>query len=92
MSKFWKTVKELAVSGHIHVALALGISIIVLAYVSKRVLPEPMAPIYLSITSLIMLMYETLIGSKKKTRLTNSIYWVLAIFIATAIIIFIHLP
>ena len=47
-------IKELLISGHIHVALALGISIIVLSYVSKRVLSTPMKPLYQSITPLIM--------------------------------------
>jgi hypothetical protein len=34
-------IKELFKSGHTHVALALGISIIAMSYVSKHVLPEP---------------------------------------------------
>ena len=84
-------VKELLKSGHIHVALALGASIIVLAYFSKRVLDEPMRPIYHSITSFFMLGYETLIGTKKKTRFTNSLYWVSAIIVVTVIIIIVHL-
>jgi len=83
--------KELLKSGHIHVALALGISIIVLSYVSKRILPEPMEPLYLSITSLIMVAYEAALGTKKNHPLTKSIYWVLAIVTATAIIIILHL-
>ena len=29
-------------SGHIHISLATGISIIVMAYASSRILPEPM--------------------------------------------------
>ena len=84
-------IKELVKSGHIHVALALGISIIALAYVSKRMLAEPISPLYLGIPSFIMLAYETLLGSKKKTNLTHSIYWVIAIVLATAIIIGLHL-
>ena len=38
MSKFKEAIK----SPHIHIALAMGFSIIVMAYFSKRILPEPM--------------------------------------------------
>jgi hypothetical protein len=85
------SVSRLLHSGHIHVALALGASIIVLALVSKRVLPEPMDPLYLSITSLIMLGYETVVGTKKYRRLERSVYWVLAIVLATTLIILLHI-
>ena len=82
--------KELLRSGHIHVSLALGISIIVLAYVSKRMLPAPMEPIYLSMTSLLMAGYEAVASRKKYKRLAKSWYWVVAIFAATVVIILIH--
>jgi len=84
-------IKELLKSGHIHVATALGISIIVLAYFSKRIMPEPLEPIYLSITSLIMLGYEVVVGMKKHKKLEKSIYWVMAIIIATIVIIIFHI-
>ena len=84
------TFKELIKSGHIHVALALGISIIVLAYVSKRVLPVPIRPLYLSVTSLIMAAYEAAANLKKYERFAKSIYWVIAILLATVVIILIH--
>jgi hypothetical protein len=86
-----KALKNLIKSGHIHVALALGASIIVLAYVSKRALPTPMKPIYLGVTSLIMVAYEAVAGTKKDHVLSRSIYWVSAIVLATAIIILTHL-
>ena len=78
-------------SGHIHVSLALGISIIGLAYVSKRLLEEPIKALYLGIPSFIMLAYETLIGMKKYPRLTKAIYWVIAILLATGLIIMAHM-
>ena len=82
--------KEILRSGHIHVSLALGISIIVLAYVSKRMLPAPMEPIYLSMTSLLMAGYEAVENRKKYKRFAKSWCWVLSIFAATVVIIFIH--
>jgi len=84
-------IKEFLKSGHIHVALALGASIIILSYVSKRVLPTPMRPIYLGITSLIMVAYEAVAGSKKANSLKKSNYWVLLIALATFIIILRHM-
>jgi hypothetical protein len=49
-----------------------------------------MEPIYLSITSLIMVLYEAVVGSNKFKRITKSIFWVVAILLATGIIILIH--
>lgn len=77
-------------SGHIQVSLALGFSIIVLAYVSKRVLDIPMRSIYLSITSLIMAGYEAVANIKKYERYARPVYWVLAILSVTLVIILMH--
>jgi hypothetical protein len=83
--------RELIRSGHIHVSLALGVSIILLAYVSKHLLDTPIKSLYLAVPSFIMLGYETLIGTKKYPRLTKSVYWVVAILLVTTIIIIAHL-
>ena len=83
-------IKDFFRSGHIQVSLALGFSIVVLAYVSKRVLDVPMRSIYLSITSLIMAGYEAVANIKKYERYATPIYWVLAILTATLVIILIH--
>ena len=77
-------------SGHIQVSLALGFSIIVLAYVSKRVLDLPMRSIYLSITSRIMAGYEAVANIKKYERYARPVYWVLAILSVTLVIILLH--
>ena len=84
-----KKLKELLKSGHIHVSLALGTSIIVLAWFSKRVLAEPLSYMELSICGLIMLGYETVAQNKKTANawFTRSIYWVIAILIAMVLII-----
>jgi hypothetical protein len=88
-----KKIIELLKSGHIHVATALGISIIVLAYFSKRILDEPLSYMELSICGLIMLGYETVVQSKKTTDawFAKSIYWVIAIFLAMIIIIVLNI-
>ena len=50
MSKF----KEIAKSPHIQIALATGFSIIIMAYVSKKILFEPMDTIPLAIPPFFM--------------------------------------
>lgn len=84
------SVKDFFRSGHIQMALALGLSIIVLAYFSKRVFDTPIRPLYLSITSLIMAGYEAVANQKKYRHLAKTTYWVPAILLATLIIILIH--
>lgn len=87
MSKLKKIVK----SPHIQIALATGFSIIIMAYVSKRILPEPMGSIPLAIPPLFMVLYEALIGRYKNSKICATWYWVLAILLSTALIIAIHL-
>jgi len=83
MSKLTETLK----SGHIHIALATGISIVVMAWVSKRVLPEPISYLHLAIPPFLMSIYEGLVSSKKYAPYSKTVYWVAAIFAATLIVI-----
>lgn len=67
--------------------MATGISIIVMAYVSRRVLPEPMGYLYLAFPPFLMTIYEALSGNKKRVKYCKTPYWVAAIFLATIIVI-----
>jgi hypothetical protein len=87
MSKFKKLIK----SPHIHIALATGFSIIIMAYVSKKILTEPMGSIPLSIPPLLMLLYESLLGRYKNSRILTTWYWLLAILGSTVLIIMIYM-
>jgi len=87
MSKF----NELIKSPHIHIALVTGFCIIIMAYVSKKVLPEPMGSIPLAIPPLLMVIYEALSGRYKNSRICTTWYWLVAIFISTALVIVIHM-
>jgi len=84
-------IKELLKSPHIQIASAAGASIIILAYVSKRILPQPMAKIPMAIPPFLMVIYESLYGKYKNTRLCTTWYWVVAISAATALVIGFHL-
>jgi hypothetical protein len=84
--------KDFFKSGHIHVALATGASIILLAFFSKRVLSEPIGNLSRSGPPFLMVIYESLTSIKKykSKKWMKSIYWVLAILIATATVILVH--
>jgi len=82
--------KEFFKSPHIQIALATGISIVVMTYFSKRVLQEPIGYIQMAIPPFIALVYENVLNKFKKKKVATAWYWVIAIFVATALIIVLH--
>ena len=87
MSKIFEFLK----SPHILIALATGISIIVIAYFSKRVLQQEIGYLPSAIPPFIMVIYESLLQKYKHRHFLNVWYWVGAIFVSTLIVILIHL-
>ena len=81
--------KELLKSPHIQIALATGVSIVVMAYFSKRVLPEPIGYFQMAIPPFIALVYENVLNKHKNKKIATAWYWVIAILFATALIILI---
>ena len=79
--------KELLKSPHIQISLATGVSIIVLAYFSKKILPEPIGYLPLAIPPFIATIYEAVAAKKKNKKITTTWYWVAAILFATALVI-----
>ncbi len=86
-----KKLKELIKSPHIQIALATGVSIIVMAYVSKRMLSEPIGYISLAIPPFLATIYEAVLNRYKDSRICTTWYWIVAIFIATAVVIVFHM-
>jgi hypothetical protein len=82
--------KKLFKSPHIHISLAAGSSIIILAYVSKRVLPEPIGYLPLAIPPFLATIYESVLSKHEGKRICTTWYWVVAILIATALVIAFH--
>jgi len=82
--------KELLKSPHIQIALATGICIIVMAYFSKRILPEPIGYLPIAIPPFIASIYEAVAAKHKNKKIATTWYWVTAIFISTALVIFIY--
>ena len=87
MSKF----KEELKSPHIYIALATGFSIIILAFVSKRVLPEPIGYLSLAMPPIIATIFESLYSRYKDSKFCTTWYWVVAILAATAFVIIFHM-
>lgn len=83
MSKFKEEIK----SPHIKIALATGISILIMAYVSKRVLPEPLGYLQLAIPPFIATIFEGIYSRYKDSKICTTWYWIVAIFFATALVI-----
>ena len=83
--------KELIKSPHIQIALATGLSIIILAYVSKRMLAEPIGYLSLAIPPFLATIYESLLSKEKYSKFCKTWYWVVAIFVATALVIIFHM-
>ena len=87
MSKF----KEELKSPHIYIALATGFSIIILAFVSKRVLLEPIGYLSLAMPPFIATIFESLYSRYKDSKICTTWYWVVAILAATAFVIIFHM-
>ena len=83
-------IKDFFKSPHIQIALATGLSIVVMAYFSKRVLPEPIGYLPMTIPPFIALIYENVLNKNKKKKVATAWYWVIAIFAVTALIIILH--
>ena len=84
------TIKNLLKSPHIQIALATGFCIIVLAYFSKRILPEPIGYLPLAIPPFIASIYEAVAAKHKNKKIATTWYWVTAILFSTALVIFIY--
>lgn len=80
-------VRNLLKSPHIHISLATGISILILAYFSKKILPEPIDYLPLAAPPFIMTVFEAILAKHKGKKITTTWYWVVAILIATALVI-----
>jgi predicted histidine transporter YuiF (NhaC family) len=86
-----KTIKELSKSPHIQISIATGISILVIAYFSKYVLPKPIGYLPTAIPPFFMVIYEAVATKYKDHKITRTWYWVTAIFISTALVIMLHM-
>jgi hypothetical protein len=80
--------KEMIRSPHIQIALATGICIIVMAYFSKRILPEPIGYLPLAIPPFIATIYEYVLKRYENSKISTTWYWIVLIFFCTFLVIF----
>ena len=79
--------KDLIRSPHIQIALTTGISIVVMAYFSKKILPEPIGYLPLAVPPFIASIYEYVAGKNKSKKIAETKYWIFAIVLASALVI-----
>jgi hypothetical protein len=82
-----KKIIELLKSPHIQISIATGISIILIAYFSKHVLPKPIGYLPTAIPPFFMVIYEAVVAKYKNHKITTTWYWIAAIFVSTALVI-----
>jgi hypothetical protein len=80
-------IKELIKNPHVQIALVTAVSIIAMAYFSKRVLPKPIGYLPAAISPFLVGIFEAVYNKNKKGRFAVTWYWAAAILITTAVII-----
>jgi predicted histidine transporter YuiF (NhaC family) len=80
-------IKEYLNNPHIQIALATGLSIIVMAYFSKRVLPQPIGYLPLAIPPFIASIAEVLINKYKDHQSILTKIGIAAILLSTVLVI-----
>jgi hypothetical protein len=71
----------------IQIALAAGASIIILAFVSKRVLPEPLGTLELALPPFVATLFEAIAETRKGAWYTRPIVGIVAVALATILVI-----
>jgi hypothetical protein len=82
---------ELFKSHHTQIALATGVSILMLACASRWLLPDPMGYLAQAFPPFIAVIAEGVITKHKDARIATTWYWVAAILLATALMIALHM-
>ena len=86
-----KKIKEFFESPHIQIALAVGFSIIAMSYFSKHILTKPIGYLSLAIPPFVGTIFESLLSKYKDSKFLKAHYWVIAVFIATFLVIVFHI-
>ena len=85
-----KKLRDFFKSPHIQIALATAVSIIAIAYFSKRILPKPIDNLVTAIPPFIALIFEAVLNKYKNKKIATTWYWVVAILLSTVLIILIY--
>ena len=82
-----KKIKTFLKSPHIQIALVTGFCIIVMAFMSKRVLSTPIGYVPLAVPAFIAGIYSALTNRYQDSKICTTWYWNVAIIIASILII-----
>ena len=80
-------IREFFANPHIQIALATAVSIVLMAWFSKRVFTEPIGYLPLALPPFIATIYEALASKNPNRPLCTTWYWIVAILGATALIL-----
>lgn len=80
-------IKDFFNNHHIQISIATGLSIIILAYFSKRVLPQPLSYLELAAPPFIATIYESMLAKHKEKIYMQTWIWVIAILVTSALVI-----
>ena len=72
------------------IALATGLSIIALAFFSKRVLPEPLSYLELALPPFLATVFEAVTKKKKAAWFSRPLFGILAILFSTVLVVWLN--
>ena len=87
MFKITKKIK----SRHVQLALAVGASILAMAIASKWLLPKSIGYLSQAFPPFLGVIYEAVTSKHPDSKLCTTWYWILAIVLATALVIALHM-
>jgi len=87
MSKLAKTIR----SPKAQIAATAGLSVLALASASRWLVPEPIDYLAHAIPPFLAVIYEAVCGKREGTRICTTWYWIVAIVVATAGVIGLHM-
>lgn len=79
--------KKFNVHPRIQISLAAGASILILAYFSKKVLPQPLSYLELALPPFLATVYEAVTKNRKAAWISRHLVGVMAILLCTALVI-----
>ena len=82
-----RSIRKFSVHPRTQIALATGLSILTLAYFSKRVLPEPLSYLELAFPPFLAVVYDAVTKNKPSAFYSRPVYGILAVLLATVLVI-----
>lgn len=82
--------KKFSVHPRIQISLAAGASILILAYFSKKILPEPLSYLELALPPFLATIFEAMTKNRKAAWYSRPLVGVMAILVCTALVIWLN--